>query len=151
MQNAEQLPLRDVQMMAEPAWWPPALGWWLVIAALMLAFALCFWWWQKRNKRRKQLLHYFDAVVQQAETPSLKVAAMSELLRRAARAVRPDADRLSGEAWLKFLDEGMASTVFEQGAGRLIDDGAFRPVVDAIDVEALRVVARQRYARWVKQ
>jgi hypothetical protein len=149
MQAAEVLPLRDVQMGMEPSWWPPALGWWLVVAVLFGVLLPWLWRQSRRRKKRQQLMQYFDAVVQQAETPSMKVAAMSELLRRAARHIRPDADRLSGEAWLQFLDDGMQPAVFLQGAGALIQDGAFRPNVDAADVEALRVVARKRYAAWV--
>ena len=84
------------------------------------------------------------------KTPVAQVAAMSELLRRAARRVDPRADRLEGDDWLRFLDAGLKRSQFLHGPGALLRDGAFRPAADPAAVEALRIVARQRYLDWMR-
>lgn len=144
------LHLRDVHDGVAPPWWPLAPGWWLVLA-LVVAIAILFaWWTARRHRRRAALLRLFDDAVAQARTPSEQVAAMSEVLRRAARRKDPAADALDGDDWLHFLDAGMPQPVFSAGAGRLLRDGAFRSDVSAQAAEALRVVARERYQRWMQ-
>lgn len=90
--------------------------------------------------------HLFDASLHAATTPAERVAAMSELLRRAARRREPGADRLRGEAWLTFLD-GKQDAVrpFSEGAGRALLDAGFRRVVDEQTAAALLPLARRRY------
>lgn len=144
------LALRDVQEGVAPAWWPPAPGWWLVLGAVLLVGALLAWRTARQRRRRAAILALFDAAVERAGTPSQQVAAMSELLRRAARRKDASADTLEGEAWLRFLDDGMAQPVFSAGAGALLRDGGFRADVAAHESEALRVIARRRYLDWMQ-
>lgn len=148
--NPPSLLLRDVHEPLAPPWWPLAPGWWCVLAVLLLALALVAWWYGRRRLRRRRAARLFDAHVAAASTPAAQVAAMSELLRRAARRVDPDADRLEGDGWLRLLDRGWARPVFSEGPGALLRDGAFRPSVDADDVAALRVVARARFLAWME-
>ena len=101
------LVLRDIHQMPAPSWWPPAPGWWLVIAAVVIVVASCIAWALRRRRRRATIAEVFDRAVRSAETPSAEVAAMSDLLRRAARRRNPAADRLQGDAWLAFLDGGL--------------------------------------------
>ena len=162
---APVLPLKAMHPGLTPAWWPPAPGWWLVLVALVLLACGAAWWWRRRTRRMSALMRYFDHALAQAMTPGTQVAAISELLRRAARHVDPAADRLDGQAWLDFLDAGLPQQVFtsnltdaEQGeAGRrasalgvLLLEGAFRPRVDAHAVETLCTHARQRYLLWMR-
>lgn len=144
------LALRDVQEGVAPAWWPPAPGWWLLLAVVVLVAALLAWRTARQRRRRAAILRLFDDAVNCAGTPSEQVAAMSELLRRAARRKDPSADTLDGDAWLRFLDEGMSQPVFTTGAGTLLRDGGFRADVAAQESEALRVIARERYLAWMQ-
>lgn len=144
------LPLRDVHPGVAPPWWPPAPGWWLVLVALVVVGAVLAWWWRRRAARRAAILRLFDARLADARTPPEQVAAMSELLRRAARRKDPEADRLQGEAWLRFLDDGSKTSGFSGGAGRLLLDGPYQPDADEADVEALRGLARTRYLDWMR-
>lgn len=144
------LPLRDVQEGVAPAWWPPAPGWWLVLAAVVLMAAWLAWRTTHRRRRRAAILRLFDETVDRAGTPAQQVAAMSELLRRAARRKDATADTLEGEAWLRFLDDGLSQPVFVAGAGALLRDGGFRADVAADESAALRTVARQRYLDWMQ-
>ncbi|ROP76749.1 uncharacterized protein DUF4381 [Stenotrophomonas rhizophila] len=144
MSAAASLPLRDVQLPPSPSWWPPAPGWWLVFAAIMLVVAAIWAWQWRRRRARQRWLDLFDAQVSQAGSPVLEVAAIAELLRRAARQYQPGAERLQGDAWLAFLDE-KNSRAFSEGDGALLLDGGYRPSVDAEAVQRLRVLARRRY------
>lgn len=151
LQPAPTLPLKDVHPGIAPGWWPPAPGWWLLLG---IALLLAFWvgrWWLRRQRHRRELARYFDEALARAASPLAQVAAISELLRRAARRIDSDADRLQGEAWLAFLDAGFKPPAFVLGPGSLLADGAFRPAADPAAVEALRVVARRRYLQWMRR
>ncbi len=137
------LVLRDVHLPAAPTWWPPAPGWWVLagVLALALLFLIVRHW--RRRRRQRQWVRWFEQAADEP-APAAQVAAMSELLRRAARRVEPRADRLQGEDWLAFLDGGR-TTAFSQGDGRLLLDGGYRPQVDADAVARLRDLARARF------
>jgi hypothetical protein len=154
------LVLRDIHQPPAPPWWPPAPGWWLLAALLLLAVAAALWWLHRRRRRREVIVKLFDDAVAKAVTPAAEVAAMSELLRRAARRVDPAADRLQGEAWLAFLDRESgaigksrparpATNEFTEGPGRLLLDGGYRAEVDASEVAALRPLVRARFLQWM--
>lgn len=147
---ADDLPLRDIHPAVAPPWWPPAPGWWwLAAASVTLALALGLWRWHRR-RRRRALIEMFDAALRQAGSPAAQLAAMSELLRRAARRHAGDAAALDGEAWLRLLDQDMPRPEFSTGAGRLLLVGPYRPEVAAAEVEALRPLARARFLRWME-
>jgi len=116
----------------------------------VLVAALVAWRTARQRRRRAAILRLFDEAVDRAGSPSQKVAAMSELLRRAARRKDASADTLDGEAWLRFLDKGLGQPVFAAGAGALLRDGGFRADVAAHESEALRAIARQRYLDWMQ-
>ena len=143
------LPLKDVHPGVAPAWWPPAPGWWLVFGVIVVIIAIVAWRVAMKRRQHVAILRLFDETVSRAVTPSQQIAAMSELLRRAARRKDPSADRLQGDDWLRFLDRGMSPPCFEHGPGALLRDGAFRRDVDEGAARALRTVARQRYVTWM--
>ena len=144
------LALRDVHAGVAPALWPPAPGWWMLLAALLVVAAALAWWRWRKRRRHAAILGVFDVAIDQAGTPSQQVAAMSELLRRTARIQDPAADRLAGDAWLKFLDVGLPQPVFSAGAGTLLLEGGFRADVGVDQANALRALARDRYLRWMQ-
>lgn len=140
--SSGELVLRDVHVPAAPSWWPPAPGWWLVFALVALAVAIGLAIaWRRRHRRRSWEL-VFDAAANLSSGE--RVAAISELLRRAARQRDPAADKLEGEAWLRFLDGGERRD-FSAGVGRLLLDGVYRRDVDAGDVARLLPLARARF------
>ncbi|TYT27510.1 DUF4381 family protein [Luteimonas viscosa] len=146
-----ELPLRDVHAPVAPPWWPPAPGWWIVGAGLLVVVVALAWWSLRRRHRRRAAERLFDEAVSSAPTLPARVAAMSELLRRAARRVDADAATRAGDDWLQLLDRGMPNAVFTDGPGALLRDGAFRADVDAEAVEALRMVARARFLEWMER
>lgn len=144
------LALRDVHEGIAPGWWPPAPGWWLLLAGTAVIAAAWAWRGARRRRRDAAILRLFDEALARAETPAQQVAAMSELLRRAARRKDARADTLDGEDWLRFLDAGLPQPAFVAGVGALLRDGGFRADVAADEADALRAVARDRYLRWLQ-
>ena len=142
MQGPE-LVLRDVHVPAAPSLWPPAPGWWLAAAAALLCATVVLLWQRRRRGRRRAWQRLFDAAGA-APSGSARVAAMSELLRRAARGIDPRADRLQGEDWLRFLD-GNKTRDFSQGPGKVLLEGGFRRELDVAAVDAAEAVARRRF------
>lgn len=143
------LKLRDIHQPPAPSWWPPAPGWWLVAAALLVAIAGASWFVWRRRQRRRAIAFLFDDTIDRAGTPSAKIAAMSELLRRASRRIDPDADKLQDEAWLRFLDRGLKAPMFAAGVGSALRDGGFRRDVSELEVDGLREAARARFLDWM--
>lgn len=139
------LVLRDIHQPAAPGWWPPAPGWWWLAAALACVVAALIAWRLVRAWRRRHWMRLFDAEVDAAADVPTKIAAMSALLRRAARRRNPGADRLSGDTWLEFLDIGQPGLPFTAGIGRVLHDGAFRRDAGTLDIRALQTVARLRF------
>lgn len=138
------LVLRDVHVPASPSWWPPAPGWWLVLAAVLLLVVGVAAWRLVVRRRRRVWQRWFDEA-SGAHGASEHVAAMSERLRRAARRLDPSADRLEGDAWLRFLDGTRGGHAFSQGPGRLLLDGGYRREVSPGDLAAATAVARARF------
>ncbi|HSR64326.1 MAG TPA: DUF4381 family protein, partial [Xanthomonadaceae bacterium] len=103
------LVLRDIHQPPAPPWWPPAPGWWLLAALVLVASMVPAWRAWRRRRRRLAHARLFDAAVAAAATPVARVAAISELLRRAARRIDPAADKLLGDDWLRFLDRDAPS------------------------------------------
>lgn len=143
------LPLRDIHPPLPPPLWPPAPGWWLLGLAVVAAVLGAWWWRRHRARRRAAIIAVFDEAVAAAGTPDEQLAAMSELLRRAARRIDPRADRLDGAAWLEFLDrhdpgsaESGTGMAFSSGPGRVLLTGPWRRDVGDEEVERLRPLAR---------
>lgn len=141
--QAQELVLRDVHVPAAPSLWPAAPGWWLVAGAVLTLVAVIWWlrWRHARKLATRQRL--FDDACRNLPA-SAQVAAMSELLRRAARQVDKQADKLQGDAWLQFLD-GKKGSDFSGGAGRLLLEGGYRRDVDASELANVKALARTRF------
>lgn len=143
------LPLRDIHQALAPAWWPPAPGWWVVAAFVLAVVVTYVVWRQRKRSRQRRIADLFDNAVDAVDAGPVQIAAMSELLRRAARRRDPQADRIQGDAWLAFLDADDERHPFTEGGGRLLLEGGFRRDADPRQVAELRVVARERFVRWM--
>ncbi len=143
--DPSQLVLRDVHLPASPSWWPPAPGWWIVAAIVLVLIAVPLIVSLRRRRRMRRWARWFDQEVA-GTSGAEQIAMISGLLRRAARRIDPKADRLQGDAWLRFLDgDGDGTGVFSEGDGRVLLEGAFRRDVDDASLARLRAVARPRF------
>jgi hypothetical protein len=141
--------LRDIHLPAPPSAWPPAPGWWL-LGALALAALIAAGWLLRRHlqrrARQRRLIAELDRLrpaSADADTTPAYLAALSQFLRRLARAVRSDAASLRGDDWIRFLDR------HGDGFGAYADaltDAAWRPKA-SVDVQALHALARAHLQR----
>lgn len=148
MNPGQELPLRDIHLPPEPGWWPPAPGWWLL--ALLLAWLLfvlarrVLGAWRTR-RRRRALLAEFERALAIADAHA-RLAALSALLRRAARLRDPAAATLDGARWSAYLQQcSEASGGITPGDAALLAGGLYRPAVDADAVRGLHAPARRCY------
>jgi hypothetical protein len=141
--QAQELVLRDVHVPAAPSLWPPAPGWWLLAIGVLLAIAIVWALHGRKQRRIRAWQRLFDDACRDASAAA-QIAAISELLRRAARRVDAQADRLQGDDWLRFLDGKQAGS-FSTEAGRVLLDGGYRRDLPAIEVIAIKTLARARF------
>lgn len=148
--------LRDIHLPPVPGWWPPAPGWWLLaILALALCFLLVREWSRRarsRRWRRRVQSELEDIAAAHAALPdrSRLAADVSQLLRRVARLVAPEAVALRDEDWLGFLDARLpekrrAAEPFRRGVGRALVEASYRRAEDPaadFDAPALLGLAR---------
>jgi hypothetical protein len=117
--------LRDIHLPPPPGWWPPAPGWWVVAGVCALAAGL---WLLRRHRRRAPLraaVHELDGLAAahaRNPDPARLAAGLSRLLRRYAmwRFPQSGAAALTGEPWLRFLDQHGGDGNFARGPGALL-------------------------------
>jgi len=138
-----ELPLRDVHLPPPPGWWPPAPGWWWVGAGvLLLVVVAAALLWRRRARRRRWERLFVEET--RGESAVVRIAAISALLRRAARRIDASADTLAGEAWLRWLD-GAKAQGFSAGPGRVLLEHGFRRGGGEAELAALEPLARRRF------
>lgn len=152
-----QIPLRDLHLPDAISWWPLAPGWWAVIAVALigLGFLLRLWLRARADSAaRRYALRQLEDIVQAYDEHRNLVrfgASLSNLLRRTMLAYAPrlDVAGLTGEAWLRWLDLGLAQPVFAEGPGRQLLELPYRnPDSDLslADKEQLVAAVRHRVA-----
>jgi len=155
--DPEQIPLRELHLPEAVGWWPLAPGWWVLIALAVVAlgFLLRVWLRQRaRGAARRYALRELSAIERRYEERKNPVefgASLSELLRRTmlAYAPRQNVAGLTGDAWLEWLDQGLAQPVFRDGPGRQIVELPYRDPTDELnvaDVDRLVAAVRHRVA-----
>jgi hypothetical protein len=154
--------LADIHLPGEVPFWPPAPGWWMLAGVLLVSLALMarYFYLQGQTKRKmNSALHELDQVYhtwqQKSQDEHMRNQAgldllygFNAILKRVALVYFPHTDvaKLTGTAWLRFLDAADRSTDFGDGPGKVLSDGTYRPVFSA-DVDALHALVR----RWIMQ
>jgi len=149
------LPLRDLHLPEPIGWWPLAPGWWFIILLLVgvCGYVLFRAWlrWRHNAPRRfalRELTHYESAYLEH-QNPVTLGKHLSELLRRAmlAYAERDEVAGLTGESWLRWLDQGMPLPYFHTEGGKSLLQLPYRdPKGDFsdVDIDALVSAVRMR-------
>lgn len=143
----EPLPLRDIHLPEPIGWWPPAPGWWL-LAILVPALIVGLIWLIRRWRRItpiKLALRELDFLQGDAGlSPDTKLRRLSILLRQTALSLYPrqSVAGLSGEDWLRWLDETLGEPRFSQGPGRLLVEAPYRRA-PAANLDELLALCRE--------
>lgn len=132
--------LRDIHLPDPVSWWPPAPGWWLLLL-LLLGTAVLLGWLRRRN-RAKQLmvaglneLKQIERIYRSDRDNGALVRRLSVLLRRICISRYPhhETAALTGENWLRLLDQQIGRSEFSRGAGRVLVSAPYQaePQLDA--------------------
>ena len=149
------LQLRDIHLPAAPDFWPPAPGWWLLAGlSLILTATAGFVLWRRLrlHRQRQRILAMLDRLETGSAgeaTPEL-LAQLSDLIRRLAlaRFPRHEIASLTGDDWLRFLDDSGGDGRFSSGPGQVLAQGPYmRELPDAVDSRALTRLVRQLIRR----
>lgn len=136
--NTASAPIKEIQLPAEnkaydtPSIWPLAAGWWVVIIIVVIALGFASYkGFRYRQMKRQQhaILNALDTINQtlQRDKSSIAISQINQLLRRLAlmHFPRQQVASLTGKQWLAFLDKTGKTTVFSQGAGRILAEGPY--------------------------
>ena len=119
---------REVTLPDSISYAPQTAGWYILLG-LALALVSCllihFLLQWHRNRYRRYALLRLGTIERDIREPSRRadaLAALPALVKRTALACFPreEVADLSGEAWLKFLDQTYSGRGFTKGAGRLL-------------------------------
>ncbi len=148
------LQLRDIQLPPEPGLWPWPPGIWLLlaIAAVVLAWLVLR---MRRAAARRRRIHQWRQALRtvagnRRAAPIERVAAASELLRRAVRQRHPEAAALEGAAWRAHL--AALGPLAEPDSGLdLLVHGPWRAHLADADAELAVSRADERLQRLLEQ
>ncbi len=144
--NSNVDPLANLQPLHHPApvsWWPPAPGWWALAVFLLVIIFILGRYFQRRVYKRAAL-----QALKNLEKQDLAAAAylreLNALLKRYALVCFPDEGvaRLTGTAWLQFLQEKSRSSQAEffQSRGEALVEGVYRDSYGVENEELSRFV-----------
>ncbi len=146
MQAEQQLPLRDIHL-PEPIslLWPLAPGWWLLLASVVVLILVSIWILRvrRRNAPKRCALRNLNKLEKvYSDNPKKLMQEISTLLRRfyITKYPRHKVASLTGDSWLKFLDNQLGKQLLGRESRCLID-APYRQNVN-IDIEALLKLCR---------
>jgi len=150
-------PLDQLRALHAPeaiSWWPPAPGWWglLAIILLIIISLLAFKNYRSRTQWRREAMAEWHTIKMFQDDPQRQheiISRLSILLRRVAitRFPQQDVAALTGDDWLRFLDQPMGIQVpFQQGAGALLITAPYQQD-PKIDSKALLMLCKD----WLKK
>lgn len=135
--------LKDIHLPFAIHAWPIAPGWVMLYIAIAILMSYAVYLWHQRKKRRYTVNYALKQLKQlqeltQNNPDNINIAAeISILIRRTALSYfqRDVIAGLSGQAWLKFLNESGCTNQFTQ-AGQLLIDAPYQKH-NSIDIAPL--------------
>jgi len=153
--------LADIHLPDPVGFWPLAPGWWVLIALFvlfiiwMLVLTFRKFLWKKRleaaqNELDKAIVAYREKCAHENADENQAgldyLYEVNKVLNRVAlytdTSQKRDIARLSGSAWLTYLDQSYGGNDFSQGPGKVLAEGQYRPVF-AGEIEALYTLSKQ--------
>lgn len=128
--------LVDIPLPAPVSFWPQTWPTRVAVAVVAVGLAVGAWqlvrWWY-RNRYRRAALAELDRIEGGGNAAGVPLA-LASLVRRTALAAFPrdKVASLTGREWLAFLDRTADTRVFSEGAGRALEDMAYRSTPEDI-------------------
>jgi hypothetical protein len=131
--------LRDIHLPRAIHMWPTAPGWVVLYIAAFALMMYGIYFWYQSNKRRHTIKYTLRQLKQlqtlsQHNPDNINIAAeISTLIRRTALYYfkRDAIAGLTGQEWLKFLNDSGKTTQFTDAAGQLLIDAPYRKQNDS--------------------
>ena len=146
--------LRDIQLPADPHWWPPAPGWWVLAAFLLLIiyFAVKLWQryrlWQRPARLAIQQLGQLEKHYLATRDQRQFVQQASVLTRQFVLFTNPRQDSAASDSdWLNILDGLCGANGFSKQAGQILIEAPYRRTVD-VNIQVLANELRQLFSRY---
>ncbi len=149
--NPEELPLRDIHLPDPLGWWPLAPGWWLLVLLMLAVIAWLFWRWRQQQRGEHALdvaLHELGYLQgKHGNNTKALLRELSVLLRRVAISQygRQQVAGLTGDAWVKFLDDKAGKPLFGSKLAHLLTEIPYRP-----ETQAETALVLQATRQWIK-
>lgn len=140
--------LKDIHNPSAISWWPLAPGWYLLALLLLLVLATIGYYSFRRyqNIKRLQLIKQTinDLKLRIKSRDPKVISDCSKLIRRVAlmKYPREKVAGITGEAWLRFLDETGDTQQFSQGPGRLLITAAYQQQWDQQATDLVILIER---------
>ena len=139
----QSLALRDIHLPEAVSWWPPAIGWWLLLILIPLSIWGLYCLYKRLTRRTaiksaKRVLA--EIKLNDQHDPLQQLQALSAWLRRVAMSQdsRQQTAALTGDSWLRYLDQSVEGSPFSEGVGRVLADAQYRKTApDNLDLVAL--------------
>jgi len=151
--------LHEILLPDPVSWMPQTAGWYAVFGLALLVSA---WWVYRRLRRfrrnlyRRLALHELAAIERDLQKPDERagvLAGIPVLLKATALSAFPrnEVARLSGEAWLSFLDKTLGGKEFTEGEGQLLAELAYAPASGIAGLSEERIDRLLHLSRrWIK-
>lgn len=146
MNDPLELPLRDIHLPESVAFWPLAYGWWILVFMIIAMIALTVFFYLRTRRNRLSAItmarHECSRINNeyQEHNDALRlVKQVSILMRRLSISLFPRTQvaSLTGDEWLRFLDEQIPGPVFIAAKGSVLIDAPYREKINRDDAEEL--------------
>lgn len=137
----EELPLRDLHLPDQVAWWPLAIGWWILLGLVLLGGV--YWLWRRHRISHALETKLITMIAGIKEDPGLndqeRLTQLCLLLKRYAitRSGREHVAGLIGSDWTAWLSKHLGSELFVTQFSNLLLEDAYSPSSDLGDLEGL--------------
>ncbi|RDH43960.1 DUF4381 domain-containing protein [Zooshikella ganghwensis] len=130
--------LSELKPIHEPppiSWWPLSPGWWILAVMAIAVIIFCGWhlfrYWQ-RFQHKRRLLAELDKIwqhYQQHQATSTYLHQANQYLKQTLLQTQSRANiaSLSGQQWLKILDQASHSKAFTEGVGQALGVTSYQP------------------------
>lgn len=133
--------LRDVHTPLDPSLWPPAIGWWvlaILVVGVITFIILRVYSQYQRGRPIRAARQLIDAQFEQVNRGDMTAVNFlhesNEILKRVLvpGLGRQQFASLTGDQWLKALDEMTGTNHFTQGGGQILGNERFtrEPSID---------------------
>lgn len=152
--------LADIHLPDPVSFWPLAPGWWIVIALVLLG--LCYLAFisvrkfilnrrlQTAQRELEKALHTYHDSIKNNDSDQNQAGldylySVNTVLNRVALYTNPkhsrDIAKLTGKPWLDYLDQSYGGTEFQDGPGKVLAEGQYRPIFKG-EIESLYILAQ---------